>query len=110
VCICVPDLQSSDTNQNVSAVVPSIPSWIKNNAQLWSENTIPDKEFAKGIEFLASKGMVKIPQDNSSGTNLHIPGWVKTNAGLWSTGEISDQEFVSVLQYLTDNGIIQTRK
>ncbi len=106
----VQDLQSNNTNQNVSAVIPSIPSWIKNNAQSWSENLVPDEEFAKGIEFLSSQGMINIPQNDSSGMNLLIPGWVKTNAGLWSTGEISDQEFVSGLQYLTDNGIIQARK
>ncbi len=102
--------QTSDANQNVSIAIPSIPSWIKNNAKSWSENLIPDEEFVKGIEFLSSQGMMKIPQNNSSENNLYIPSWVKTNAGLWSTGEISDQEFVSALQYLTDNGIIQAKK
>ncbi len=105
----VPDSQSS-TNQNVQASSTSIPAWIKNNAQLWSKNLIPDEEFVKGIEFLSNQGMMNIPQNNSSQNNLHVPGWVKTNAGLWSAGEISDQEFVSGLQYLTDNGIIQARK
>ncbi|MGI0065279.1 MAG: peptidase, partial [Nitrosotalea sp.] len=102
----IPISQETDTNQNMPVVQTQIPAWIKNNAKTWSQNLISDDEFVKGLVFLASQDMIKIPQSNSN----HIPSWVKTNAGLWSAGEISDEEFVKGLQYLTDNGIILVRK
>ncbi len=103
--------QTTNMGQNVPALQTQIPTWIKNNAKLWSQNLIPDDKFVKGLEFLANQGIIKIPQSNTSENNLgHIPRWVKTNAGLWSTGEISDDEFVRGLQYLTDSGIIPVQK
>ncbi len=96
--------QESQSDTNAQTLPTSIPAWIKNTAESWSQNLIPDEEFVKGIEFLSNQGMMKIPQ------NVQIPSWVKTDARLWSAGEISDQEFVSGLQYLSDKGIIQAQK
>lgn len=107
----MPNSQIASVNQNEQISSTSIPAWIKNNAESWSKNLIPDEEFAKGIVFLSNQGMIKTPQSSSGQNNtFHVPNWVKTNAGLWSTGKISDQEFVSGLQYLTDNGIISSQK
>ena len=36
-----------------------VPSWVKNNAGWWAENKISDNDFAKGIEFLVQKGIIK---------------------------------------------------
>ena len=37
---------------------PIIPDWIKNNAKLWTEGMISDKDFLNGIEFLINKGII----------------------------------------------------
>ena len=37
-----------------------IPSWIKNNADWWSQGLISDDDFLKGIEYLAEKGIVNV--------------------------------------------------
>ena len=38
-----------------------IPSWIKNNAEWWSERTISQSEFTNGLEFLINEGIIYIP-------------------------------------------------
>ena len=38
----------------------SIPSWIKNNANWWSENLIDDIDFANGVEYLIEHRIIKI--------------------------------------------------
>ena len=38
----------------------SIPSWIKNNAGWWAENTIDDDSFIQGIQFLIKEGIIEI--------------------------------------------------
>jgi len=37
-----------------------IPSWIKNNADWWSQGLISDDDFVKGIQFLVEQGIIKI--------------------------------------------------
>lgn len=86
-----------------------IPDWIRNNAKWWSEGKIEDNDFAQGIQFLISKGIMKIPetkQTTDSGSN-EIPSWVKNNAGWWADGLISDDDFVKGIQYLIEKGIIR---
>ena len=36
----------------------TIPDWIKNNAKLWNEGMINDKDFLNGVEFLINKGII----------------------------------------------------
>jgi hypothetical protein len=38
----------------------SIPDWIRNNAQWWSEGLISDDEFLQGITFLVETGVIQI--------------------------------------------------
>ena len=38
----------------------SIPSWIKNNAKFWSEGSITDDDFVKGIQYLIDSGIVRV--------------------------------------------------
>ena len=95
--------QTSTKNQQLM-----IPSWIKNNAKLWSESSINDGDFIKGIQYLISSGIMKIPQTQygphqSSG----IPVWIKNDARFWSEGQISDDEFVKGIQYLVSSEIIK---
>jgi len=37
-----------------------IPSWIKNNANWWSQGITSDKEFFVGIQFMIDQGIIKI--------------------------------------------------
>jgi hypothetical protein len=37
-----------------------IPSWIKNNADWWSQGLISDNDFLKGIQFLVENGIIKV--------------------------------------------------
>jgi len=88
----------------------SIPSWIKSNAEWWSNDAINTSEFLKAIEFLINQRILIIPdmvhgQSESTGTG--VPAWVKNNAKWWSTGAIGDNDFVSGIQYLISQGIIQ---
>ena len=46
-------------SQTYSSLV-TIPSWIKNNANWWSENLIDDIDFTNGIEYLIEHRIIKI--------------------------------------------------
>jgi len=37
-----------------------IPSWIKNNAEWWSQGLITDDDFVKGIQYLVEQGIIKV--------------------------------------------------
>jgi len=98
-----------DTNKihssNVVINSTSIPPWIKQNAQLWSNGSISTNQFAQGIQYLITQGIIS---QTNSGTNTPstIPVWVKTDAKYWSEGLLSDDEFVKSIQYLITNRII----
>ena len=100
-----------NTNMFANSGTPvdlQIPSWIKNNAKWWSEGSLTDDDFTKGIQYLMQHGIMKIPQSHSdSSLPQQIPSWVKTNAGWWASGQISDNDFVKGIQYLTNSGIIR---
>ena len=85
-----------------------IPSWIKNNAQSWSNGWISDYVFVDGIEYLINEGIIKIGNVSSnSSSSQKIPEWVKNNAGWWADGHISDDEFLEGIKFLVKNGIIK---
>ncbi len=50
---------------------PVIPQWIRNNAKWWSEGSISDGEFLKGMQYLAQQGIiqVQIPVTQVTATN-----------------------------------------
>ncbi len=43
----------------------NIPSWINNNACWWSQGLIGDEDFASGLEFLISTGIIQIEKENT---------------------------------------------
>lgn len=91
-----------------STQVTMIPSWIKSNAKWWSEGSISDNDFIKGIQYLIQQNVVTIPPTQSGASiSKQIPAWVKNNAGFWAGGQISDDDFVKAIQYLVSNGIIR---
>jgi len=52
-------MKISSVSQGTSESV-EIPDWVKNNAGWWAEGLITDSEFVTGIEWLISKGVMKI--------------------------------------------------
>lgn len=47
----------------------SIPSWLKNNAKLWSEGSISDSDFVKGIQYLIDNNILHV-SGQQSGNSL----------------------------------------
>lgn len=94
---------SSFTVSNGEVVIPS---WIKNNAKWWSEGSVSEQDFIKGIQYLIQNNIVKIPPTSPSSNVEQIPPWVKNTARWWAEGQISDDEFVKAIQYLIANDII----
>jgi len=86
----------------------ALPFWIKDLAKMWiNEPLVTDKDFARAIEYLIQREIIKIPYtEPGEETISSIPEWVKNNAGWWIEGKISDTEFVLTLQYLVKTGII----
>jgi len=93
----------------VSIDETSIPAWIKNNADWWASDQIPDSAFLQGIQFLIKEGIIVIPptETSESSGSQEVPGWIKNNAGWWADGVIDDNTFVSGIQYLVKVGIIK---
>jgi len=42
------------------ANITSIPMWVRNNASWWSEGQLTDVEFANGLKYLISTGLIKV--------------------------------------------------
>ena len=64
----------------------NIPSWIKNNAEWWASDQIPDSTFLQGIEYLINEGIMVIPstETSESSESQEVPAWIKNNAGWWA--------------------------
>ena len=42
------------------ANITSIPMWVRNNASWWSDGHLTDVEFANGLKYLISTGLIKV--------------------------------------------------
>ncbi|QMU55400.1 MAG: hypothetical protein GKS07_11175 [Nitrosopumilus sp.] len=84
-----------------------IPSWVKNNAQYWADDSIDDATFINALQFLIAEQIITIPEtevtENQSG---EIPSWIKNNVQYWAQDAITDLDFINGIQYLIANGII----
>ena len=107
------ELEYSGNNSSVQFTIEEtgkigIPFWIKDLAKMWiNEPLVTDKDFARAIEYLIEREIIKIPYtEPGEGTVSSIPEWVKNSAGWWIEGKISDTEFTIALQYLVKTGII----
>ena len=107
------ELEYSGINSSVQFTIEEtgkigIPFWIKDLAKMWiNEPLVTDKDFARAIEYLIEREIIKIPYTESGEETISsIPEWVKNNAGWWIEGKISDTEFTMTLQYLVKTGII----
>ena len=85
-----------------------IPSWIKNNAEWWSNDQISDREFISGIEHLIQEEIIVISKSDSMSTSEQaIPDWIKNTSKWWSQNQITDDEFVTAIEFLVKKGIIR---
>jgi hypothetical protein len=48
------------TKQSHEASGSKVPDWVKSNAKWWSEGTISDDDFVKGIQYLVEKGIIRV--------------------------------------------------
>ena len=114
-CVIYNTYQGAKTNQTIQNV-GLIPKWVQNNALLWSQGQLKDKEFATAIGYLVSQGIIKLQSHAMAGASIvvsddiSIPQWIKNNANWWAKGMITDSDFVKALQYMIDNNIITFAK
>lgn len=85
----------------------SLPSWVKNVAELWCADKIDDSAFVEGIQYLIDNDIIVVSVTSSSGSYLQeVPQWVKNNTCWWSAGMITDEDFAAGIEYLIKEGII----
>jgi hypothetical protein len=101
----------TDTNKITSSNVANnstlIPSWIKQNVQLWSDGSLPDTQFAQDVQYMIKQGMMKIPSNDITMNSItKVPQWIKNNVKYWSDDSITDDEFIQSIQYLIKIGVI----
>lgn len=78
-----------------------IPSWIKNNAKWWSDGKITDEQYISTIQYLVSKGAIKVPSADTQSSNSTFMSFgiqklvtnIRTNSsvstGYYGLGQIS---------------------
>ena len=84
--------------------IDQIPEWVKNNAELWSENQIEDESFLNALKFLIENDIITIEHIRIG--EDRIPEWVKNNAQWWSENQIDDESFLNALKFLIEDNII----
>ncbi len=88
---------------------PIIQDWVRDSANLWSNNKMTDDRFAKGIDAIIKEYKINIPNfdDLEEIPAQQIPNWFKNNARWWSEGQITDLDFTNGIEFLVKNGIIR---
>ena len=88
---------------------PIIQDWVRDSANLWSNNKMTDDRFAKGIDAIIKEYKINIPNfdDLEEIPAQKIPNWFKNNAKWWSEGQITDLDFTNGIEFLVKNGIIR---
>lgn len=56
--IDMPAIEELEIEEDAS--ITSIPTWVRSNAAWWSDGHLTDVEFANGIKFLISNGLIKV--------------------------------------------------
>jgi predicted nucleotidyltransferase len=86
-----------------------IPKWIKTIVGWWSDGSIEDDDFLKGIQYLIKEKIITVQKTSpaNAATTDGIPDWIKNNAKWWSDGLIEDDDFLKGIQNMVERGIIQ---
>jgi len=69
----------------------SVPDWIKNNANWWSENLIDDTDFINGLQYLIEYKIIKID-------NTKILGKIPLEDITFSSSWLVDKNFLAFVQ------------
>ena len=77
-----------------------IPYWVNDLAKLWITTQIPDKEYAKAIQYLIEQEILERPESDGE---LYIPQWFRYPTVWWSSGQITDTTYTHTIQFLIDN-------
>ena len=80
-----------------------IPYWIKDLSKIWTSGQLPNKEYAKAIQFLINEKIIFNP---IVGQELQIPEWFKITTTWWANNQILDTEYGESLQYLINEKMI----
>jgi hypothetical protein len=100
-------LKISGFDKGLPPELPTIPMWIKQNANWWSTEQISDSEFLEGIDFLFEKQIASVPtREVVSESQWMIPKWVQLPASWWYEEKISDEQFLKIIENLVKREII----
>ena len=100
-------LKISGFDKGLPPELPTIPVWIKQNADWWTTGQIPDSEFLEGIDFLFEKQILSVPtRETVTESQWKIPQWVQTPASWWYEEKISDEQFLNIIENLVQREII----
>ena len=80
-----------------------IPYWVKDLSKLWTSGQMPNKEYARAIQFLINE---KIIFNSTIGQELRIPEWFKITTTWWANNYIQDAVYGESLQYLINEKVI----
>ena len=80
-----------------------IPYWIKDLSKIWTGGQMPNKEYAKAIQFLINEKIIFNP---IVGQELQIPEWFKITTAWWASNQISDTIYGDSLQFLINERVI----
>ena len=85
-----------------------IPTWIKNNAKWWSDDSINDDAFTQGIQYLIKQKIMNVESiSKGNAESKNIPNWIKNNAKWWADDAIDDNAFITGIEFLVEKGIIK---
>ena len=100
-------LKISGFEKGLPPELPTIPVWVKQNADWWATQQISDSEFLEGIDFLFEKQILSVPtREAVTESQWKIPQWVQTPASWWYEEKITDEEFLKIIENLVKREII----
>ena len=100
-------LKISGFEKGLPPELPTIPVWVKQNADWWATQQISDSEFLEGIDFLFEKQILSVPtREVVNESQWQIPDWVQNPASWWYEEKISDEQFLNIIENLVQREII----
>ena len=100
-------LKISGFEKGLPPELPTIPVWIKQNADWWATQQISDSEFLEGIDFLFEKQIISVPaRETVTESKWKIPQWVQNPASWWYEEKITDEQFLNIIENLVQREII----
>lgn len=100
-------LKISGFDKGLPPELPTVPVWVKQNADWWATQQISSSEFLEGIDFLFEKQILSVPtREVVSESQWKIPQWVQLPASWWYEEKITDEQFLNIIENLVQREII----